>query len=237
MSAGVIASHYVDAGGGGGGGPTRLYFASTGTPSFTPTPNAAWDQTGSQAVRPLLLASQLGAGNNTLDSGVSEFTASIVNVLKRQHITNQQVATAHTISGTFSIVLGCVENNTSADDYLQVVAYVTDSTGSTVRGVLYSGQTTNTVSTTVGDPNEEMSTSQLTRIMSGISVSPVAAQVGDRLVVEIGYRACNTLTSSFNVQFKINDQSSGTDLALASGTNVTSSTARPWIEFSDGLFV
>lgn len=220
---------------------TRFYFAGSGTPAFTPTPNAGWNVTGSQAVRPLLLASELGAGANGPDSSLTETSASVVNRLKRQHVSASQVTTAHTITGTMSVVLGCFETSASADAFLQVIAYVTNSTGTTVRGVLYSGQTATSPSSTVGDNAQEFDTSGLTygsRTLS-VTVSSVAASVGDRVVVELGYRACNTVTTSFGAQFQICDQSAAADLSFAAGTTTagTGGTGiRPWVEFSDDIF-
>lgn len=238
MSAGVIAAHYVDAGGGGGGGPTRLYFASGGTAAVTPSFDSAWDVTTSASQRPLLLLSELGTGIDATDTTNAETSTSVINRLKRQHVSSSQVVTAHTITGTMSVVIGAAESNVAADDFLQVVAYVTDSTGSTVRGRLYSGQVGSSVSSTAGDPNEEFATgSYLTRILT-VTVTGVAASVGDRVVVEIGYRACNTVSTSYNATFRLNDRAAATgDLSYTSGTNAVTAALRPWVEFSDGIFV
>lgn len=221
------------------GVPTRGYFASGGTSAVTPSFNAAWDVTTSAAQRPLLVASELSTGTNGNDTSLTETSTSIVNRLKRQHVSNQQIPSGRTIpAGTaLSFIIGATESGATSDSYLQIVTYIVDSTGATVRGTLYGGQVSNTVVATVGANNEEISTSLLTRIVQVVTPADVVAQANDRWVVEIGYRATNTLATSLGVLFRVNDQTSATgDLALTSGTNVSTGSVRPWVELNYDLF-
>lgn len=213
--------------------PTRLYFATSGAPAATPSFNAGWNITSSAAVRPLYLAGELGTGAAGPDSNLAETSASVVNRLKRQHVSQSTVGTSRTIQGTISLAVTASESASGAAFYLQVIAYVTSGNGATVRGVLYAGQTANTVSSTQGDNNEEwFPGSSRTRIMTD-SISPVAAQAGDRVVVEIGYRACNTVTTSYTGAFALNDKAADGDLAFTSGGG---GGPRPWVEFNYELF-
>lgn len=212
---------------------TRFYFATGGTAAAAPAFNAGWDITTSAVSRPLFLASELGTGSSASDSSHAETSTSVVNRLKRQHVSQSQVTSAHTISGTADLVIKAFESSSSADLYLQCIISLWDSTGTTLRGVLYSGQTATSVSSTTGDPNQEWTTTPgQTRLLS-VTLTSQAAQVGDRIVVELGYRACNSSASSFGGTFQLNDQSASSDFAFTANL---STSIRPWIEFSDDIF-
>lgn len=232
---GAIAAHYVDSGG-GLPGPTRLYFAAGGTSAAgTPTYNSEWDTTSSVTTRPLALASELSGVTDTLATQQNEGSATNVDRLCRYHVSTSQVQTAHTIGGTFSMVVCGLESSTNLHGFVQVIIEVWDSTGTTLRGVLYAGTQSTSTSATAGAINQELPTTTAeTRILNAVSLSPVAAQVGDRIVVGYGFRACNTSTTTMGAQWRVDDKSGDTDYALTAG--VTTTARRPWIEFSDGIF-
>lgn len=84
---------------------------------------------------------------------------------------------ARQLTGTFRAVGAPSEVFTSTDSYLYVTARVVSADGATVRGVLFSGTAT--------AENGQPSTNYLPRTVSG-PITPVTAQPGDRLVVEMG---------------------------------------------------
>lgn len=219
------------------GVPWRGYFATAGTSAVSPTPNAGWDVTTSFAARPLLAASELTTGSNASTSSVSETTAAVMNRMMRQHITNVQCPSARMVpAGTLlRVIWGINESSASADDMLQAIVYITDASGTNV-GTLYAGQTGTTVSATVGANDEEIASTLLTRCLSVTTPSDVTVPLNARLCVELGYRAVNTVATTFSCTGRMNDQSTGTDLAFTSGTAVSSGNQRPWVELNYDLF-
>lgn len=217
---------------------TRLYLQGSGTPAATPAFSAGWNSAASAAVRPMRTALTVGSGTtNSTDTSLTETSATAgYNRAKRQHISDEVLPTAMTVGGsgnTLTVVLAGLESNAAADAYLQVRAKIVSSDGSTVRGMLYDGQTATVVSATSTDPNYEFGTSLATRVLT-VATNAVSALAGDRIVVELGYVACNTVTTSYGAQFRINDQSSTDMAATVDGTDYAS--ARCYVEFSDTIF-
>ncbi|WP_348239988.1 hypothetical protein, partial [Salmonella enterica] len=68
------------------------------------------------------------------------------------------------------------------------------------------------------------------RLKNAISLSSVAAQEGDRIQVEIGYRSTST-TSTYSATLEYGDPTSGSDMTLSA----SSSAGVPWIEFSANI--
>lgn len=212
----------------------RFYLPVTGTAPASPAFDSLWDDSAS-ATRVPLVTTASNTTNTTV--GVSEATATGAwDVLVRQWVSD--VLPATTISGTFDAVLQATESTGTADMFLQVVIRVVDGDGSEVRGTLYAGTTNTSVSATSGAINQELSTTTsglATRIYSGVSLTSVDASAGDRIAVEMGYRACNTSSSSFTGSLRVGDATAGADWSLTAG-QTSGSTNRPWIEFSQDVF-
>lgn len=138
---------------------------------------------------------------------------------------------AQTINGNFDAVFKVSENVAGLDGCSQICLRVVSGDGSTVRGVLYAGQSAGSVVdewpvvSSIG--SAPYSTYTAFRFPAGASgptaLSPVTCQDGDRLVVEIGYRHFDTV-SDFG-RLVIGDDAAG-ELAVGS-----SATANGWVGF------
>jgi len=156
------------------------------------------------------------------DSGAGANAKALV----RQYVS--EPIPAQTITGTFKGQIR-MRQETVDDNYdrLPVVVKVVSNDGSTVRGTLlslgYYGTTT----------EFDLVTPENRKIADGDSLSSVAAQADDRIVVEIGV-APSTGSGSFDsfINATFGDDS-GTDLAE---DETTTSSHNPWIEFSQDLF-
>lgn len=126
-----------------------------------------------------------------------------------------------TTSDTVSWVLAVKESNTSANMYYKVHITVVKPDG-TIRGTLLS----NNVGST------EWTTTSVGRGEGTKTLSAVSALAGDWLLVEVGYRAANTSTTSYTGTLNYGADSTTTD--LTQGTTYTSGLAG-WIEFSNNF--
>jgi hypothetical protein len=209
---------------------TKFYFPSDITapvsPAFgAPGGSSAWAQTGN-AVRQGMTT---GAGSFN-DSGqtIQHTTTNPELTLYRQYsICN---LAAQTIDGTVKGVFRSNEGAATANAFLAVGIYVTDSAGTTVRGVslaisfpdaaTHEFSTPGGASRQVRDINESMTP----------TLSSVNAQAGDCLVVEIGTRDTSTGGSdTANITWR-NNQGNG-DLP----ENETSQAGDNWMQFSDTI--
>jgi len=207
---------------------TRFYLPASGTAPVSPGFGSPWNVTTS-ATRGPAPTSKSG----TSFSGAvnfSETSATRINRLARQWVSDR--FGAGDISGTFSVVVLCLESSTNANLSLQCVIRVVSEDGATVRGTLYAGHALTTEVATAGAIGQEMGTGALTRIFNAVAVTPVTAQNGDRIVIEIGYRAHNTSASSYVGSFQWGDPTGTADYAL---TASLSTNLVPWVELSATL--
>lgn len=138
---------------------------------------------------------------------------------------------AQSISGTFSAIQRVLESSTSADMSFQVGLYVISRDGSTTQATLYGGHTT-ALSATVGALGQEMGATSSTRIIpAGTAISTFSCAKGDRLMALVGYRAHNSVTTSFSATQRFGDNA-GSDFALTAGLTTD---LNPWIELSATL--
>lgn len=208
--------------------PTRFYLPASGTPDASPAFGTGWSSTTSATRHPTATTrSGTALANGTARAKVSQ--AGAQNRLDRQFVSDQLAA--QTITGNFTAVLQGLESTISADAWLQVVIRVVSADGATQRGVLFAGSTASVVSATVGAENQEFTTALQSRIKPSTSLTSVAAQAGDRLVIEVGYRAITANTNTVTLRY--GDPASGSDAALTAGT--TSTTIVPWVELSQTL--
>jgi hypothetical protein len=212
--------------------PTRFYLPSTNnTRPVSPAADASWE-VATFGAAPLSLGGKLSLtktnSNHAGPAVVKSNAANPCDVLNAQHVSDGLAAGA--VAGTASIVLRCSESVNTSDSFLQLVIRLVSSAGTTVRGVLYAGQTATAPSATASDPNGEFATTSSTRLLT-VTLTPVTAQSGDRLVVETGYRSCVTATGQTGF-LRYGDLSATADHALGAG--VTTDLV-PWIEFSQTL--
>lgn len=209
---------------------TRLYFSDGTVGPITGFSGAAgWSNAASMngSVRYL---SRYKLDDALTNRVATDTNVAVVNIGLRQHVSDQLAA--QTISGTFSCVIRGLESSTSADHALQVIVRVVSGDGATTRATLYSGQAA-ALNATVGALGEEFSTSAGTRIIpSGTALSSFACADGDRLTVETGMRAYNTVTTSFTTTLRYGNPVASGDFALTSGLTTD---LNPWVEFSGNL--
>lgn len=209
-----------------------MYFPTSTVTALTPAFSTTWDITAQALRRQTSTVKQ----NTAIVAGqsVSETLTTVVDVLDRQYVSAQQIPSARTIgTGSVSAVIRIVESNAAANGMLQLVIRVVSADGTVERGVLHAGATQTSVVATVGAQNEEIGTTASTRIWNGIQLSSVACQANDRIVIEIGWRATNTVSTSYTTTRTWGDPTATADYALTSG--LTTSLC-PWVEFTEDLF-
>lgn len=222
----AIASHYV------AGITYRFYLPSSTAAPVTPAIDAAWGVTAGAASRKLKTAPALSGTAGSV--AVAETSATVVDVLTGQFVSDSDVFPPGPITGTFRMVCKMRESGIGqADMYQQARIHIFDSTGTTLRGTIYSGQTTTSVSAVSGDPNQELQfTIGETRLLGNptpIALTPgTTFQSGDRLVVEHGCKACNVSATSRTCTTDYRDDNLA-DFAFTAGL-VTNNL--PWIEFT-----
>lgn len=203
---------------------TRFYLPFTGSSGVTAAISATWTRNpgtnylGFSLPRKALLdaLSTLGTpGTTPTATGAASEPA-----IQRQFIS--EPLNKQTISGTVSVVVKCLESALTANATLAVIIRVVSNDGGTVRGTLCSVVGTDT----------EFPTTAATRILSASALSSVNAEMGDRLVVELGMLfSTGAAATSGALNF---GTSGGSDYAL---TTALTTTINPWVEFSQDLFL
>lgn len=197
---------------------TRLYIDPTTIPYTPSTIRGAWDATGSPSTGKL---NPFPTGSNTAITKTETSSTNNYDILFGRWVSDGLLA-AHNFGGTLSMAIRAQEANADANAHLHIHVYVTQGDSDTPRGTLITDYVHST----------ELSTTNGGYSFSGVSVSSVNAQVGDRIVIEIGVQMQNTHTTSRNIVLSYGGTAT-TDLA---GTNTTA--GRPkWIEFSDDFQV
>lgn len=192
------------------------------------TPMADWDQITTFHGPTIhdMYPWRTGTGGVLLQSQ-SETSASALNMLIAQGVSPPLAA--QTISGTMNGMIGARESSTSADMRAQLTAWVMKPDG-TSRGTLLNADN--------GSLANEFTTSttpagaRFPKGSTGTAISSVSCQAGDRIVVELGYRAHNTSTTSFTGTLGLSDYLQ-TDMSTTAGQAYTSNNT--WIEFSANL--
>ena len=202
-----------------GAAATRFYLQNT-TSGVTTANQGAWSDT---AGAPTLAMSRTKAGTIT-SRGVAEINATNtydVMVLKfvSEPIPGQIIETGSTLNW----VIGALESNAAANDYWAVHVYVVSNNGATIRGALLANNAENTT-------NEFPTTAQGWGAQSAKTLTAVTAQDNDRIVIEVGYIARNTVTTSYTGTLWYGG--TGADLTVAGDET----TLTGWFEFSQDLF-
>lgn len=196
---------------------TRKYLTTTAA-GYTPTTKrGSW--TTSSATLTGLLATR-PAGTSTTSAVAVGSTTANRDILIGRWISDGAVA-AGTTSGTVQWVIGILESNAALNAFFHIHIFVTAGDSDTVRGTLL----TDSIGAT------EWGTAYAGLTEGTKSVGSVSVQVGDRLVVEVGYRASSSNTAyTGTVRY---GGTSTTDLTNGSTTTADS----PWIELSqDGIW-
>jgi len=210
---------------------TRLYYsADTAAPGISPAFDASWERT-TDAVRRNLENDKIDTDVNApinlaVASGSTNTPAGASDILIAQYISGQ-LSGSQTISGAIKGRMRASENTGAADMRTQCVVRVVDSAGTTVRGTLIASDGSALAS--------EWATSITNRkVPLGSPATPtsVAAQDGDRIVVEVGYRKHENATTSRTGTIQVGAILGATDLPEDETTTAANA---PWIEFADTL--
>lgn len=214
-------------------GATRWYFSTPSVaPAYiSPAAGSLWDVNGLTLPgvgnrRGQLSPFKRGTAMTTIDANNWAF-AQGDDVLLAQWVSPP--LTAQTISGTFKMYMRAREGGAADDFESQVVLRVVNGSG-TEQAVLYAGMTE-----TADPPTSEWALTQTNRGFprAGLlpaSLSSYACSAGDRLVVEVGFRAFSA-TPDNNRDIRVGD-------AAANDTPEDETSIldyNPWIEFSSSI--
>lgn len=210
---------------------TRFYLPSSGVPApVAVTPSASWTvNTGftSQATDTVKGATATAAGTaRTKGSATNPSTR-----LDSQFVSARRLSAQTIAIGTFSAVIRGVESVSTADAWLDMIIRVVSADGTAVRGTLYAGSANTVVSATSTAENFELPTTSATATKSAIATTQVIAQGGDRICIEIGYKA-STVTTTNTCTFRYGDTAATADFALTVGLTTD---LCPWVELSATL--
>lgn len=202
---------------------TRLYLHATAAPSVSPG-YAGWGDTGGAVRRTMAVARQNSSLTNFAPA--EAVTTSNYNVLLAQFV-SAPMTYAGTLSGTINGVARLLESSTNMNAYSQIVVKVVSGDGATLRGTA--------VTFTTSGGTEWPTTTAARRYLTltqNRALTDVAYNAGDRLVVELGYCARNTSSTSFTGTMRFGDPTAGADMGLSeSGTT----DEVPWLEFSQDI--
>jgi len=198
---------------------TRFWLTSSAPPYTPTTRRGSWAVASGEDVQYLGRKPAGAAGSSTINVGS---TAANRDVLLHRSISDGAVK-AGTLAGTVQWVIGAKESNANLNGFFHLHIYVTSGDSDTPRGTLL----TDSIGAT------EFGTTAVGATEGSKTLSSVSVQVGDRIVVEIGYRASASATTQ---NATINYGNTGTTDLTNGSASVTSQPG--WIEFSaaDGLF-
>ena len=200
---------------------TRLYLNNAAAEYDPATERGAWDDTASYT--PLLMDDAKSGASTTI--GVAETSATNNYDVLLAKFVSPAIVTGGAISGVVNLLLGVLESDAAMNARWHVHMYVTTGDTDTPRGTLLTDKIGGDSSTF------EWPTTAAGKMIAA-NLSSVTASAGDRIVMELGYRAVNTATTSYTGT--INYGGTGSDLTDGS-TSVT--TLVGFIDFTTtGLF-
>lgn len=189
--------------------------------------SASWTKTPSGVLRRAMSAR--GSTRTTSTNVGLTFTATLTTEDCAHVQWVSEPIAAQTISGTVKGQCRAFEANAANDARSQMTAYVVSRDGQTVRGTLLAFDTSAL--------SNEWATSSTNRKFpkgwagAGTAISSVAAQDGDRIVIELGARSTCVVSSSYTNTLTIGEQTAG-DLP-EDETDTTAAAA--WFEFSHNV--
>lgn len=210
------------------GASSRWYFVDT-APSLSPAYGSMWEGI-SAASRGTLSTTKPVSGTTTGSVSVIESVAGN----PRDELLRQYVSDPFSVSGVlpagaaWRAVVAGVENAAAADAMLAVVIRVVDETGAE-QAVLYEPTSTTVVATSGANNQELPTTTAATRLKDATTTTRVTVEAGWRLVVEVGVRFVNSVTTSYIGTLRLGS-TAASDHAFAAGVTTDLS---PWLEFTD----
>ncbi|HTF49418.1 MAG TPA: hypothetical protein VK735_18405 [Pseudonocardia sp.] len=196
----------------------RLYLTNSAAPFTPPTIRGSFSDKALNGVS-YLARRKDGAGTTAAKAETSN--SNTWSVLLRRFV-SEPVNNPGTIQGAFTLMFGALETNIAANMNMQLHMFVTVGSTDVVRGAL--------TALAYGGGVEFPAPSPIT-FACGVKVTgtmtTVAVQPGDRIVLELGYRAANTVTTSYTGTLYYGGTAS--DL----GEDDRNVTTRPgWIDFA-----
>jgi hypothetical protein len=167
---------------------TKLYPSAVGV-AYTPaTIRGAWEKTTGHAICGMGAKDLSGLGG-PLSIGSAETVSSADYDVLLLRCVSAPLAADHNFSGTLNLMMGVQESNAAADMAYYLHVFITQGDTDNLRGTLLANY---------ADPDtNEWGTTALGKALSAAAtLTAVAALTGDRIVVEIGYRSRNTVTTS-----------------------------------------
>lgn len=202
---------------------TRLYLGrELRPPGQTVTPNGGWEKTAGALLSFLGAKANNGAASTTIaGNGTANDDTLLGQWISSPFDVNQNVGGG---GATFAGQMRVNESSASLDARIQCVVYIIQSDLTTVRGTV--------LAMDASALSHEWNTSlrNISIPLGGAAATTlVAAQAGDRIVVEIGFRQHATFAANGVMSTQDNG---ATDLAV---DETTTTANNPWVEFSDNL--
>lgn len=195
---------------------TYLYLVTDASPVTPGATRGTWNDTASAIDK--YLSKTLSSGARASLAIAETVSTNPYDVLFMRWVSDQLAA--QTIDGTLYVTFQSVESNAAADAFGKIHVYVMASDGS-VRGTLLSNQVGST----------ELSSGVSNR-MEVFTLSGVSALDTDRIVIEMGARFTNSVTTSYTVTMYYGGNS-GIESAMDGG--VITGQAVSWHQFRDEI--
>lgn len=203
--------------------PTRFYLPRNGAAAVSVAADAAWNDVASVIERPAVTAKTATSGASVPAGGAGGPSE---NVLCGRFISDPLAA--QTVSGMVKGQVMCLEFDGASNARSQLVMRVVSNDGLTVRGTLVAAQAAALSSEwAVGLRNRKAPLAAL----SPVAVTPVVAQSGDRIVIEVGALVGDNGVDTVEMSFSDNQVSD-----LPEDETSLSTAGDPWIEISANLF-
>lgn len=205
---------------------SKLYLHNQPAPYTPATIRGTWNDTAGAVTKALDQTPNVGGVFTTVARAETNATNPF-DVLLYRGVSGP--LDAQTISGTVNVIIGILESNASADFNWHVHIYVTQGDTDTPRGTLLTDYTE------AAGTNEWPTTATGKALNAAQTLTSLAISAGDRLVVEIGYRARNAVTTSFTGTLNygcLTGGVAGADLTVGS-TSVTTQCGT--ISFSNAI--
>jgi hypothetical protein len=208
---------------------TRFYYSDTAAP-VSVTPAAGWDVTANAGTSGLLSRTRTNYGGAAFTASQPGTGGANEDALHVVMVSDPIVGA--TITGTVKGQIFAREANTLTDARAQIVVKVVSNDGSTVRGTLIDFDTA-ALSSEFNISGGTIINRKFPR-GGAVSVTSVAAQNGDRIVVEVGHRNHGTNTGVVRINAGAT-VSPTTDAPEDETTDDAAGSYAGWLEFSQTL--
>lgn len=211
--------------------PTKFYFSSTTAAAVAPA-NDAWNATAGAAAAREMNRKKTGSAMATITANGTGTVGQTS--LLRQYV-SEPLPYAMTITGKVHGIIRTIESSAAGNNTLAFSIRACSGDGGTIRTPALLAIV---ASDSTADPYEMGRTTATATCFSDVNeniflaLTDCAISAGDRLVVEIGFRAGSTTTTRTGGVVCGDD--SATDLPFSF---INTNTDNPWIQFTADLFV